>query len=339
MTGGEAGFRRHGDDHHPGHFLTLGGGRAEFIEKAYWCPLDETWHGSRKWLARRIRKFGYTNERYYREFGEAHMPVEWEANTKDPKYGSSQNTPSCLMCDAPVAFEEGKWQYPKFCGFSCSTTWHAKNTDRVEQAQSTLKARIQADPTHGLRPNQLAYWTTKGYTETDAKAEIRKRQATNTEEAFIRRANGDVEEGRRRHTERQAKWLESVKKSGMYKGISKVSEELFARIADQVPGIRYGQNEVVVRLVDRACKVDCVLRESKRVIEFYGDFWHGNPKKYAPDDRIGKKSTAAEKWEADRKRIADLNAAGFRTLVVWEDEYRENRDGTVAACVEFLAAG
>lgn len=56
------------------------------------------------------------------------------------------------------------------------------------------------------------------------------------------------------------------------------------------------------------------------IVEFFGDYWHCNPKFY--DSKYYHKIlkvTASEKWEFDKKRIDEiLELTGYSVLVIWE---------------------
>lgn len=83
-------------------------------------------------------------------------------------------------------------------------------------------------------------------------------------------------------------------------------------------GIFYSQNKGIGH--GNRYVVDFLL-EGKTVIECYGDYWHCNPKHYAPD--FYNKSlhmTAQAKWEKDEARLSVLDSCFFRVLVVWESD-------------------
>ena len=70
-------------------------------------------------------------------------------------------------------------------------------------------------------------------------------------------------------------------------------------------------------------RVDERRRERKLISEINGDTVHANPKKYKARDVIVTARgtyTAREKWEADAKRIAALEARCNWVLVVWQSD-------------------
>lgn len=74
-------------------------------------------------------------------------------------------------------------------------------------------------------------------------------------------------------------------------------------------------------------EVDECNLELKIVVEFNGDMYHCNPRKWKSTD-YNKiiKMTASDKWEKDRNRIYKLKNLGYITFVVWEEDWALNRD-------------
>lgn len=63
------------------------------------------------------------------------------------------------------------------------------------------------------------------------------------------------------------------------------------------------------------------LVNKKYIIECYGDYWHCNPAKYAPDYyNRGKKKTAKDIWARDEKRKRIFEEQGYKVLYFWESE-------------------
>lgn len=71
---------------------------------------------------------------------------------------------------------------------------------------------------------------------------------------------------------------------------------------------------------------DIVDLQNKIVVEYYGDFWHMNPKKYDPSYfNKATKLTAKEKWDADRKRNFVLRRHGYEVIVIWELDWKSDK--------------
>lgn len=80
---------------------------------------------------------------------------------------------------------------------------------------------------------------------------------------------------------------------------------------------------------------DITLPDRKIVIEFYGDYWHANPKKYKANDKI-KHSIAKDIWLGDKERIEKLKKYGYKTFVVWQFDYLNNKEETIKKLCEQL---
>jgi very-short-patch-repair endonuclease len=67
---------------------------------------------------------------------------------------------------------------------------------------------------------------------------------------------------------------------------------------------------------------DIFIEKLNLIIEYNGDYWHCNPKKY---DRNyihpHKKKTAYKIWEEDNIRIDNLRNMGYTLIVIWESEF------------------
>jgi len=85
--------------------------------------------------------------------------------------------------------------------------------------------------------------------------------------------------------------------------------------------------------------VDIVNVERKIIIEYFGDFFHANPRKYSPDDFIPViKMTAKEKWNKDRKRNFKLRRFGYNVIVIWENKWMNNKKSVLKQLNELVQA-
>jgi hypothetical protein len=72
------------------------------------------------------------------------------------------------------------------------------------------------------------------------------------------------------------------------------------------------------------------------IIEFYGTFWHADPRKFKADDIIRVRNgandnpTAYSIWKRDTDRIKFLvEETKLPCIIVWEDDYRQNKQKTI----------
>lgn len=79
------------------------------------------------------------------------------------------------------------------------------------------------------------------------------------------------------------------------------------------------------------------FRLNNKLIEFFGDFWHHNPSIYAEEwiNPVSKISSK-ERWNLDKQRIDAAVRNGFEIIVIWELDYKRNKDQVVKECITFL---
>ena len=72
-------------------------------------------------------------------------------------------------------------------------------------------------------------------------------------------------------------------------------------------------------------KADALV--DKTIYEFYGDYWHGNPARYAPN-KMNKVSNVAMKYlfQKTLKREAKLKSLGYHLIYIWESDYDAGLD-------------
>lgn len=71
--------------------------------------------------------------------------------------------------------------------------------------------------------------------------------------------------------------------------------------------------------------VDELNRDKNIIIEIFGNYWHANPKIYEATDILSFNNEAASViWEKDKSRINSLKKLGYRVIIIWEDDIREN---------------
>lgn len=197
--------------------------------------------------------------------------------------------------------------------------------------------------------NQIGYWINKGYSESEAKLKVSERQSTFSKKKCIEKY-GEIE-GLKKFTERQNNWSKSLNTNGNMKiGHSKISQELFNRLLDT-----YNFNDrdkIYFATHNKEFKLDKCESEggvwlydftdikNKKIIEYNGDDYHANPKKYKSTDYphpFRKEITAQEIWDKDKRKNGVANEEGFEVLVIWDSEYRYgNKEEIINKCIKFL---
>lgn len=80
---------------------------------------------------------------------------------------------------------------------------------------------------------------------------------------------------------------------------------------------------------------DIVL--NNKIIEYNGDIWHANPKKFDENyiNPISKLS-AIEIWNKEQHKEKVANLHGYKVLRVWETDYKTNPNKVIEECINFL---
>jgi len=222
--------------------------------------------------------------------------------------------------------------------------WQLQNEKKKEEKYTHEELQTMS----GFSPK---FWMARyGLNEEEAVALCKKNSNTVSLESFIGRYGEDL--GMIKYTEfcNRMKIVNSVdsfvQKYGKQEGehlwskkynnraYSKVANDFFAQLCKYVPDgykIYYaggGNKEYGIRNGDKYYLCDFVIPDLKICVEFYGDYWHCNPKKYNADF-FHKQSgvTASVIWESDRQRIAAIERLReFTVLIVWESDWHEMFD-------------
>lgn len=69
--------------------------------------------------------------------------------------------------------------------------------------------------------------------------------------------------------------------------------------------------------------VDGFCKDTKTVYEFYGDYYHGNPKKFCQTD-LYHGVPYLKKWEKDELKRKTLEDLGYKVVIMWESDWIEH---------------
>ena len=78
-----------------------------------------------------------------------------------------------------------------------------------------------------------------------------------------------------------------------------------------------------------------------KIIEYNGDKYHDNPNLFESNDYphpYYKEDgpTAKEIWERDNLKKNLAKNEGFDVLIIWDSEYRKDKNKTIKKCLNFL---
>ena len=201
-------------------------------------------------------------------------------------------------------------------------------------------------------PLTIAYYLKRGATEEEAKKLLNERQRTFSLEICIEKFG--KEEGEKRFKDRQKKWQNTLNQlpqeeiirinkakassSKFVCAYSKISQKLFndifEKIKDSYSDIFYATHgnqenlnanfEYEVLLEDGIHRffLDFYVKDVNKVIEFDGDYWHG--------EKRGNQ-------QRDKEREQKLKQLGFTNIFhVKESDYRNDPKKILNDCIEFI---
>lgn len=189
----------------------------------------------------------------------------------------------------------------------------------------------------------IEYYLSKGYSYEESEYQLIERQKTFTLEKCIDKYG--IDEGTKIFNKRQQDWIKKMfnENTCMAAGRSmicdKFIEQLILNINDKkiTDEFLYGINEKFIfdNLDKKGKRYD--LCYNKKIIEFYGDFWHCNPKIFKDDDihKI-KKIKASEIWKQDNRKIKSAHEHNYDVLIIWESDYINNSTDIINKSKLFL---
>lgn len=262
----------------------------------------------------------------------------------------------CKQCGVITSFRFDTG-FSDFCGFSCSTSWLAKNTDRTAKAWKTIKEKQKEDPNFCLNPSQLQYWINKGYSEEDARKKQSERQTTFSLEKMVEEYG--EEKGTLIWKERQLKWQDTLnskdpkeierinrEKMNNGRGYSKISQVIFdeitKRLAQYYPDFINEKIYYATRKNDDITPnknndhyeymlydqinlkhyfLDYYIPRLNLIVEFDGDYWHGEAR--------GNQQRNEEREENIKNILPKV-----KIIHIKEGEYLKNKDFIINEIVD-----
>lgn len=208
-----------------------------------------------------------------------------------------------------------------------------KGTGNIEETKKKAKdnkQKLNRDTT------KIGYWLEKTDGDLEkAKKLLSKRQSTFSLEKCIEKYGKN--EGIEVWLNRQEKWQKNFKKTNF----SKISQELFWNMTEKIndlSNIYFAQldenkqkdlsgknNEFRLRLDKKIILPDFIDIQKKKIIEFDGTYWHEvKNKKYSFTNN------------PDNQKEKLINENGYSILRIKENDYKNDKQGTLNKCLNFL---
>lgn len=192
-----------------------------------------------------------------------------------------------------------------------------KTLSKIDKKNRIKNAKLGGEAS-GLNPNNMGRFSTERW-ESMSKEEQDK-QVTRANKALHDKLNSDEEF--------RLKYYLKIFKNSKIGFTSKGHNELH----DFLKNYGFKQHHIIDKLEVDECNID-----KKIVIEYNGDLYHCNPRKYNGDYyNTAIKMFCSDKWEKDRKRTWFLKRKGYRVFVVWEDDWYENRKKIKEKILKFI---
>lgn len=181
--------------------------------------------------------------------------------------------------------------------------------------------------------NNIAYWLKEcNGDELEAAAKYKKFQ-TRDMAWFVEKYG--PEEGPVRHAAKTEKWVKNFKKQNY----SMISQELFKQLSERMPeGMRetvyfatheredmacYKNKEYILDVGTTHIRPDFVCLDTKKIIEFDGDYWHSE-------------KADANYIEREQKRDDKIVQVGYTVMHVKECDFRKNPESVITECLNYL---
>jgi len=219
---------------------------------------------------------------------------------------------------------------------------------KVKEHQSNASKHV--DYTKRLTTVNLQYYINKGFNEEESKKLLKERQTTFTLNKCIEKHG--LEKGTDIYNKRQKDWSEKMNIKYKNGDFSKTSSNNYSKmelefISEVISLCELKENEYFSNLTETffirskelniTLSYDFVLKNKNKVIEFNGDYWHCNPNKYVNTFVHPHKNMIAEDiWKFDEIKNNFIKNKGYEILVIWESEYKNNKENILNNCKNFL---
>jgi len=188
---------------------------------------------------------------------------------------------------------------------------------------------------------QIGYWIKKGYTKEEAIKKVHDRQVTFSKQICIDKHG--KEKGIDIWKQRQINWQntlkskskEEIKRINILKKPKRLNKYFISSAEKELKNILKCESQFLLENETSYYLYD--LKKGNKIIEYNGDYWHCNPKKYN-EDFFNKQlnMTAKEKWKNDKDKISYAQSKSFDVLVIWEKDYKEHKEEVIKQCKDFF---
>lgn len=288
-----------------------------------------------------------------------HIKHTHKISTKEyyDEYFRKPNEGLCAVCGKEVRFDRFGY-HSKTCSKTCENLikfpvtiefWKIRGLpeEAAKLKVKTMQSEFSKKVKNRKSNTTLQYFMDKGLSETDAILALRDRQSTRSKEKYVLKYGESL--GIQKWKETNKKWSEIVEqkyrngefsktpKTNIWKVTSTAELQLAEKLQERLgKPLLFGKNQLKIFDGTKYYYYDLCDIEHKKIIEYNGDYWHANPKKFSKNTIVHDNLTANDLWKKDiiKRRIA--NNLGYMVLTVWESDYLEGPDVCIEKCLAFL---
>jgi len=114
---------------------------------------------------------------------------------------------------------------------------------------------------------------------------------------------------------------------------SRAQQKLFNDIKEICVEAMYDKT---IRIGERWYYPDIFLPRENMIIEYYGDYWHANPKTYKANDIVHHNVKAKDIWKKDKDRIKALQSIDYKVYVVWHSDYKTDKEKVLRPIINHI---
>ena len=229
-------------------------------------------------------------------------------------------------------------------GYSEDKALQLANDSKQQNNKKGSQHRVQGNIRRATSKRCVEYFTTRGYNFEEATKLVSKNQKYFSKDICIQKYGEN--EGIAIWQARQDNWQNTlnaksseekarINRLKLTKGISvsKAEKIILEQVKLSVP------NTTHQFTLDKENKKQYIydIMANKKIIEYNGDFWHSNPNLYPPDFINPRtKLKAIDKWQIDHIKLQYARDQGYEVLVVWESDFKKNKEEIIKQCIQFL---
>jgi very-short-patch-repair endonuclease len=209
----------------------------------------------------------------------------------------------------------------------------ARNKVRELQISNSKKSQEKITPDR-TRFNKLYWISRKGMDEKSAIKKISEIQSELSSRSSKYKGKKSTKERNEKISSTVSKHIKEVgggewaKHFGDFSsGVSKIERSFFESIKKET-GKELKANVPIGNYI-----VDVLF--GKKVVEFYGDYWHANPNKFDSSKIFYNNKLAAEIWEKDLNRVDWLRSEEYDVMIVWESDWRLDKENCIKRIKEY----